>query len=54
MITGGFGVTMDLERGMERAWYVSRDGVKRWAATDQPVEQAPVVKESLTTETTPP
>lgn len=33
-ITGGFGITMDLERGASRQWYVGRDGVKRWADSE--------------------
>ena len=37
-ITGGFGFTMDLERGAMRQWYMGRDGVKRWADTDVPVD----------------
>ena len=32
-ITGGFGMTMDLERGTMRQWVMGRDGVKRWADT---------------------
>lgn len=40
-ITGGFGTTMDLERGTMRQWYMGRDGVKRWADTDAPVEDWP-------------
>lgn len=39
MITGGFGMTMDLERGTMRQWVMGRDGVKRWADTDEPIEQ---------------
>ena len=31
-ITGGFGMSFDLERGGMRQWFV-RDGVKRWADT---------------------
>jgi hypothetical protein len=30
MITGGFGWTMDLERGAMRQWTMGRDGVQRW------------------------
>lgn len=40
-ITGGFGTTMDLERGTSRQWVVGRDGVKRWADTNEPVDAAP-------------
>lgn len=36
-ITGGFGTTMDLERGTSRQWVIGRDGVKRWADTGEPV-----------------
>lgn len=36
-ITGGFGTTIDLERGTARTWVIGRDGVKRWADTDEPV-----------------
>lgn len=46
MITGGFGTTMDLERGTSRQWVVGRDGVKRWADNGEPVvapaEPAPI------------
>ena len=41
MITGGFGMTMDLERGTMRQWVMSGDGVKRWADTNEPVENLP-------------
>lgn len=37
-ITGGFGTTMDLKRGTSRQWVMGRDGVKRWADTNEPVE----------------
>lgn len=37
-ITGGFGFTLDLERGAMRQWYMGRDGVKRWADTNAPVD----------------
>ena len=37
-ITGGFGVTMDLERGTSRQWVMGRDGVKRWADDGAPVD----------------
>ena len=30
MITRGFGMTMDLERGTTRKWAMGPDGVKRW------------------------
>lgn len=39
MITGGFGMTMDLERGTMRQWVMGRDGVKRWADSGEPVEK---------------
>lgn len=39
MITGGFGVTIDLETGASRAWYMGPDGVQRWADTGEPVER---------------
>lgn len=32
-ITGGFGVSVDLETGAARAWYMGPDGVQRWADT---------------------
>lgn len=38
-ITGGFGTTMDLERGTMRRWVMGRDGVKRWADNGEPVEK---------------
>jgi hypothetical protein len=41
MITGGFGMTMDLERGTARQWVMGRDGIKRWADTNEPVENLP-------------
>lgn len=34
MITGGFGMTLDLSRGGMRHWVISRDGLKRWADTN--------------------
>ena len=36
-ITGGFGVTVDLQTGVPRAWYMGTDGVQRWADTGEPV-----------------
>lgn len=39
-ITGGFGTTMDLERGTMRQWVMGRDGVKRWADSGEPVQRA--------------
>ena len=36
-ITGGFGTTMDLERGTSRQWVMGSDGVKRWADSGEPV-----------------
>lgn len=38
-ITGGFGTTMDLERGTMRQWVMGRDGVKRWADNGEPVQK---------------
>lgn len=35
MITGGFGLEMDLQRGTVRRWYMRGDGVRRWADTDE-------------------
>lgn len=37
-ITGGFGTTLDLERGTSQQWVMGADGVKRWADTNQLVE----------------
>lgn len=37
-ITGGFGMTMDLERGTMRQWVMGSDGVKRWADTNAPID----------------
>ena len=37
-ITGGFGFTMDLERGTSRQWFMGRDGVKRWADDGMPTD----------------
>jgi hypothetical protein len=36
-ITGGFGMTMDLERGTIRQWVIGRDGIRRWADSGEPV-----------------
>lgn len=33
-ITGGFGATLDLDRGTSRQWVMGRDGKKRWADND--------------------
>lgn len=41
-ITGGFGTTMDVERGTMRQWVMGRDGVKRWADSGGPVEECDV------------
>jgi hypothetical protein len=38
-ITGGFGTTIDLERGTSRKWVIGRDGVKRWADNGEQVEK---------------
>lgn len=38
-ITGGFGTTMDFERGTLRQWVMGRDGVKRWADNGEPVQK---------------
>lgn len=35
-ITGGFGMTIDLEHGTSRNWVIGRDGVKRWADSGLP------------------
>lgn len=37
-ITGGFGMTMDIKHGTTRRWVMGRDGVKRWADTNESVE----------------
>lgn len=39
MITGGFGMELDLQTGRVRRWYVGRDGIQRWADNDQPVKE---------------
>lgn len=39
MITGGFGMTVDLERGTMRQWAMGR-GVKRWTDNGDPVQEA--------------
>jgi hypothetical protein len=36
----GFGMTLDLETGRMRNWYVDREGVQRWADDDTPKESA--------------
>ena len=41
-ITGGFGITMDLERGTSRQWVIGRDGVKRWADNGEQVQRQAV------------
>lgn len=38
-IVGGFGTTIDLERGISRQWVMGRNGVKRWADSGQPLTQ---------------
>lgn len=38
-ITGGFGTTLDIERGTSRKWWMGRDGVKRWADSGHPLTQ---------------
>ena len=38
-ITGGFGTTMDLERGTSRQWVMGRDGVKQWADSGEQVQK---------------
>lgn len=38
MITGGFGITLDLRTGIPRRWYMRGDGVKRWADNDEPLD----------------
>ena len=47
-ITGGFGDTYDFRTGRARAWYMRRDGVKRWADNDEPVEGAEPVEQTDT------
>ena len=37
-ITGGFGTRFDVATGCARAWYMARDGVKRWADNDAPCD----------------
>jgi len=44
MITGGFGMVMDLERGTTRRWVMGSDGVKRWADTGKPVSEQRMCK----------
>jgi hypothetical protein len=39
MITGGFGMTMDLELGAMRQWTMGRDGVQRWLDNDARVDE---------------
>jgi hypothetical protein len=34
----GFGMTLDLETGRMRNWYVDREGVQRWVDDDSAVE----------------
>lgn len=48
-ITGGFGITMNLERGTTRQWVMGRDGVKRWADTNEPVDCAGPTQKSPAT-----
>lgn len=36
----GFGTTFDLATGTARNWYVGADGIRRWADSDKPTEQA--------------
>jgi len=38
MITKGFGMTLDMQSGSMRNWFIGRDGVKRWADTQEPVD----------------
>ena len=38
-ITGGFGTTMDFERGTSRQLVMGRDGVKRWNDNGEPVQK---------------
>ena len=38
-ITGGFGITVDLERGIARRWVLGRDGIKRWLDTGEVVPE---------------
>lgn len=34
----GFGMVFDCERGGVRNWYMGKDGVRRWADSDEPVD----------------
>jgi hypothetical protein len=45
-ITGGFGMTMDLARGTMRQWVIGRDGVMRWADTNEPVVRGSNIKKN--------
>ena len=44
MITGGFGMIMDLERGTMRQWAMGKDGVKRWVDSGEPIADPPMCK----------
>lgn len=47
MITGGFGMTFDIKRGVFRQWYLDKSGVKRWVDNSQPVDESPKPDDSL-------
>lgn len=38
-ITGGFGITIDVEHGKARRWFIARDGIKRWLDNGEPVQK---------------
>lgn len=40
MITRGFGITVDIERGTTRNWVMGADGVKRWVDNMSPVYES--------------
>lgn len=37
-ITGGFGMSVDVQTGAVRRWVMGRDGVRRWADTGDPCD----------------
>ena len=41
MITGGFGIMVDVKRGTMRRWVMGRDGVKRWLDNNEPCDPLP-------------
>lgn len=36
----GFGTTFDLQRGTARRWHQGKDGIRRWADTHEPCQEA--------------